>query len=486
MSQPKVCVTVTGKTTRELRQRRDAAVGADLIELRLDGIEDLDVAGALQGRSKPAIVTCRAVRDGGNFAGSESDRSRILLEAFRNGAEYVDIEWTGAQDSRITEYAPRVVLSWHEFEDCPRDLTDRYRAMRATGAAVVKIAVGIQRLVDLLPLAALGKRAAREGERAAMIGMGGPGVSSRILAGRFGACWTYAGSAAPGQIDAVRLVKEFRFRDISDTTEIYGVVGNPVMHSVSPAMHNAGFTAISRDAVYIPLEAADVHDFFDFAEAFGITGASVTAPFKQDVYRGAQDVDMVGRRLGAVNTVRATAQGWAAMNSDVGGFLEPLQEIFNLSGARATVIGGGGAAKAASAALVDAGASVQVCARCRDQAEEVASVSGATVDVFPPRPGSWDLLVNATPIGMVPRVEESPVSALSLDGSLVYDLVYNPQPTLLMREAALRGCRTLGGLAMLVAQAKQQFEWWMGIRPPESVFEDAACERLTVGAEETL
>ena len=333
--------------------------------------------------------------------------------------------------------------------------------------------------MDLVPLADLGCRARRDGEQVVIIGMGGPGVASRILADRFGACWSYAGDAAPGQVDPDRLIREFRFRELSDSTEVYGVLGKPVMHSLSPAMHNAGFRAISKDAVYLPLEAADVDDFFSFADAFRISGASVTAPFKEEVHSRVRESDPIGKRIGAVNTLQRVQNNWRAMNCDVDGFLEPLLSRFTIDGWRATVIGAGGAAKAASVGLVESGVLTKICARRQEKAEEAARVSGATVGVFPVEPNSWDLLVNATPVGMTPQVNESPLPASSLDGRLVYDLVYNPSRTLLLKEAAKRGCRTLGGLEMLVAQAKRQFEWWTGVQVPNSVFETAAKNGLT-------
>ena len=479
MAQSQVCVTVRATTTDQLRQRRDAAVEADLVELRVDGVEDLDVSGVLKGRSKPAIVTCRTVQDGGSFDGGEEAQRRIIAEALKCGAEYVDIEWNGSPDPRITKHRSRIVLSSHDFSGRPSDLADRYSAMRATGVAVVKLAVKAKSLMDLVPLADLGCRAKRDGEQVVIIGMGGPGVASRILADRFGACWSYAGDAAPGQVDPDRLIREFRFRELSDSTEVYGVLGNPVMHSLSPAMHNAGFRAISKDAVYLPLEAADVDDFFSFADAFRISGVSVTAPFKEEVHSRVRESDPIGKRIGAVNTLQRVQNNWRAMNCDVDGFLEPLLSRFTIDGWRATVIGAGGAAKAASVGLVESGVLTKIFARRQEKAEEAARVSGATVGVFPVEPNSWDLLVNATPVGMTPQVNESPLPASSLDGRLVYDLVYNPSRTLLLKEAAKRGCRTLGGLEMLVAQAKRQFEWWTGVQVPNSVFETAAKNGLT-------
>jgi shikimate dehydrogenase len=169
---------------------------------------------------------------------------------------------------------------------------------------------------------------------------------------------------------------------------------------------------------------------------------------------------------------------WAGANTDAAGFLEPLKHRVVLAGLRAAVLGAGGAARAVSVALASGGARVRVHARTPQQAADVATAAAATVGPWPPAPGSWDLLVNCTPIGMHPRVEETPLPAEHLTGRYVYDLIYNPTITRLLREAAGKGCQTIGGLDMLVAQAHEQFRWWTGIMPPAGVMREAAVKRL--------
>jgi len=197
-----------------------------------------------------------------------------------------------------------VVVSLHAFDGVPGDLEARVAAMAATLAAVVKVAVQATRLRDLLPLVAMGDRLARR-RPMVLIAMGTPGLASRIAAARFGSVWTYAGEAvAPGQLPVNRLLDEFRVDRITPTTPLYGVLGRPVGHSVSPAMHNAAFAAVGLDAAYVPLEAVDFDDFDAVASALGIQGASVTAPFKEDAWRACRRTDPEARRLGAVNTLR--------------------------------------------------------------------------------------------------------------------------------------------------------------------------------------
>lgn len=479
----KLCATVTGGTTEELRANRDRVVGADMIELRLDYARHIDVAGVLSDRRKPVVVTCRPTWEGGRFKGSEEERQRVLARALELGADYVDVEWRSEMERLISATGGRrIVLSTHEFDHFPADIEERYRAMRATGAEVVKVAVRIDRLADLVRLRDV-HASARNGQELSrvMVGMGAVGLPSRVMPDRFGSCWTYAGDAlAPGQVNVERMVTEFRFHDVGPAAELYGVLGKPLSHSLSPAMHNAGFGALDRDAVYVPLEAYDVDDFTAFAQAFTVTGVSVTAPYKESIMSQVDDVEELSQKVGAVNTLRSDGQRWMGCNTDVSGFLEPLRgsNPVDLRSCRAVVLGAGGAARGVAVGLAKEGASVTVCARRLGRAKSVASMVGGAVIDWPPRPGTWDLLVNTTPIGTRPRSNASPLAGELLDGVVVYDLVYNPPITRLMADASAQGCRTVGGLSMLVAQAEHQFEWWTGVHPSEGLFRTAAARRL--------
>jgi 3-dehydroquinate dehydratase/shikimate dehydrogenase len=479
MSKPLLCVTVTAATTAELRQNRDAVVDADLIELRLDSVSDPNVAGALAGRRRPVIVTCRPTWEGGGFKGSEEERRRILADALALGAEYVDLEWRAKLHDLIAQAGGRrIVLSTHDYHGVPMDLLARVHAMRSTGAEVLKIAATLTCLSDAIPLLDLGAQSGRH-SAVALIGMGDYGLATRILAGRFGSIWTYAGSVKEvGQLTAQSLLKDYHFRSLTDSTSVYGIVGGSVAHSVSPSMHNAAFRAAHLDAVYVPFPAASADDFVTFGHALGISGASVTIPLKVSLFDRVDEVYAVARRIGAINTIRVADRRWVGGNTDASGFLQPLQERISVKGLRAAVLGAGGAARAVTEALASSGCAVRLHARHRAQAEDVAVLTSAEVGSWPPEPGSWDLLINCTPVGMYPRVDDTPLAAEHLTGRCVYDLVYNPSTTRLLREAAAAGCQTIGGLEMLVAQAHEQFQWWTGTRPPAGVMREAALRRL--------
>ena len=476
--QARLCATVTGRTTDELRARRDAVEGADLVELRLDHVRDPDVDGALAGRRRPVVVTCRPAWEGGRFQGSEEERRLLLARALERGAEYVDLEWRAGFDDLLRARRGRgIVLSTHDFEGVPGDMEDRHRAMCATGAEVVKMAVRAASLCDVVRLLDLPRPDA--GQSRVLVAMGPAGLASRLLPDRFGSCWTYAGDGvAPGQIGLARMLQEFRVRHVTAGTEVYGLLGAPLGHSLSPAMHNAGFGAIGRDAVYVPLEATDVEDFWTLAARLDLRGASVTAPFKERVVAGLAGRDPLVEQVGAANTLRACDGGWRGLNTDVPGFLQPLEGRLALAGCRAAVLGAGGVARGVAVALAGRGARVTVCARNLRKAAGVARIAGAAAAGLPPRRGSWDLLVNTTPVGTYPDAGATPLPGGPFDGRLVYDLVYNPRETRLLAEARAAGCETIGGLPMLVAQACRQFEWWTGSTAPADVFRQAAERRL--------
>src|SRR5688500_7047809 len=460
MKLPKFCVTVTADTTAELRTRRDQVKEADLVELRLDMVRDPSAAAALAGRRKPVIVTCRARAQGGYFDGSEEERLAILSEALALGAEYVDLEWqTSAVDLIERTGGRRIVLSHHDFNGVPADLKHRAHAMLGSGAEVVKVAVMASRLGDCLTLRELGRDTRVP---VALVAMGEAGIPSRVLAGWMGSCWTYAGEGvALGQITEQRMHEEFRFRRISARTALYGIVGNPVAHSVSPAMHNAAFRAAHLDAVYLPLAAANFEDFLAFADAVHLTGVSVTAPFKVNAFECAAECDPVSRRIQSVNTLRRDGANWMGCHTDVTGFLVPRESVMSVRGARAVILGAGGAARSVAVALASAGMRVTITARREEQAHSVAGLTGAAVSPWPPDPGSWDLLVNATPVGTSPDTGASPLPSgyPFHDGGLVYELVYNPQQTKLIGEATRDGCFPIGGLESIVPQAQAMFDW---------------------------
>jgi 3-dehydroquinate dehydratase/shikimate dehydrogenase len=466
-----ICETVAATNMRDLRRQRDASA-ADLVELRLDGVTDLDVAGALQDRSKPVILTCRAAWEGGRFAGSEEERLRILGAAIGSDAEYVDLEWRTDRQRLPAIQSHRLVLSNHDFTGMPADLEARFESMRSSAAGgVVKVACAPGQARDLIRLHTL---AASAGQRCVVIGMGAQGLVTRICPDLFRSEWTYGGVAAPGQLSVNDLVHLYRVRDQSPATRRFALTGKPLAHSASPAMHNAAFAAQGIDAVYVPIEADDPAAFLEVADALGVEGASVTAPLKTRWAAVGVALDDTAQAIGAANTLRRRDGAWSGRNFDVEGFLAPLRErAVPLRGARCVVVGAGGAARAAVWALCHEGARVEVSSRHAERAAALAAELGIVATSFPP-PTGWDLLINATPAGTWPDVRSAPIPRSHVGGKAVYDLVYHPRQTQLLAWAREAGASVIGGLDMLVAQATKQFEYWIEQPAPEQVMWSAA------------
>jgi len=477
MPQPLIVETVTATSMAELRARRDAVVGADLIELRLDGVQDLDAPGAVTGSPLPTIVTCRPVWEGGRWDGDEAGRRRVMAGAVAAGAAYLDIERRAGWVPDLRGSTTRLIVSDHDFMAVPSDLGARIREMRRVGADVVKGAATASRVWDALRFRDVARAAGTDGDLVC-IAMGEAGVLSRLLPARFGSCWTYGGDtgAAPGQVSVSAMNQMYRVRSVSASTVVYGVAGSPIAHSASPAMHNAAFQAAGMDAIYVPMLATTAAEAAMVAEALGFAGLSITAPLKTG-WVGRRDVDgddEPSTRLGVVNTVKRVGERWAARNLDIAGFLDAFDtRAMSLAGKTALVLGAGGAARAAAWALAERGARITVSARRDEVATTMASGLGVAAIAWPPA-GTWDVVVNATPVGTSPRVDDTPLDAHTLHAVVAYDLVYNPEETTFLREMRATGAEVIGGLDMLIGQAARQWEWWTGQQPDTQVMRAAA------------
>jgi len=457
----------------EVRRARDAARGADLVEVRLDGVDRPDAAGALDGRLRPVIVTCRPRWEGGAFDGPEEVRQQLLRDAMAGGAEFVDVELRAefAADIIRTRRGRGVIVSMHDFVGPIGSVAARLQCLRSTGAEVVKLAATAESLADTLDLFAAAATAdpAVDGQGHVLVAMGPHGLHTRVLAAHLRNRWTYAGDGvAPGQLPSAVLLAEFGFRRIRPDTALYAVVGSPVSHSLSPAMHNAGFADAGIDATYVALDARDASDFVTLARALRLKGASITAPFKVAMRDHVDEIDPLAAEVGAINTLTVHGARWKGSNTDVAGFLAPLAGRMALRGTRAAVLGAGGAARAVAVALGREGAHVQICARRTAQAVAVARAAGVATGALPPPPGSWDVLVNTIAPG-----GGNPMANIPLDGEIVFDLVYAPSETALLSQAREAGCWTIGGIEMLIAQAERQFETWTGSAPRPGLFRSA-------------
>jgi 3-dehydroquinate dehydratase / shikimate dehydrogenase len=429
--------------------------GADCIEVRLDYLKDpqQSIHTRWDRLSLPVIATCRGKDRGGQFEGSIEEETRILESAVRNGARFVDIDYRFAKPMAGAE----VIGSYHDFAATPADIDSVLSRACESAAQIAKVATLVNSWDDNRRLLAL---SAQQWSKPVIVaGMGEIGQITRVIGPARGSFLTYAASttaSAPGQMTVREMRDVYRFGKVRRQTKLIGIVGNPVAHSLSPVIHNRAFEALNLDFVYLKFRTPDVKDFFENAREIGIEGFSVTIPHKTAVIPFLHDQTPEALEAGAVNTVFQRDGKWIGDNTDVHGVRAALASAsFDPVDKTVVILGRGGAAKAAVVALKGA-KNVRLLPR-----QEIRDVSSCRCD----------LLINATPVGMFPLVDTSPVQG-PIPANVVLDMVYNPPITRLLRSAADQGKTVIQGTTMFLAQAARQFEIWTGHRAPAEVFEE--------------
>ena len=469
---------VACRTTDEtLRAYRHPHPRSDIVEIRLDGIRDLNLDRLIAARGKPKLMTVRSRTQGGVAA--PADRQALLARLARAPIDFLDVE---PADTELPQHRrdrrPRLVLSWHDFRSTPFDLQDRLRWLVGLRRAdYVKMVTFAETPGDMLRVRDLLRGS--EERRLIAFCMGPKGVPSRILAPLWGSAALFAPrrgapGSAPGQVPIEDLIDVYRIDQMRGDTGLLGVLGSPVGHSLSPVMHNAGLRALKINMRYLPFEAATLAEFLPLMAELRLRGVSITLPFKEAFLPHLDEVDAEARRCGAVNPVIKVWNRLEGHNTDIQASVDPLRARMKLKGARVAVMGAGGAARACLEGLRGEGARVTVFNRTGSRARDLARRAGVRhlpwgrLQRFP-----CDLLVNATPVGMEPRIDRTPVPVSWIAAPRVYDLVYNPSETRLMKSARRIGRQTLGGLDMFVAQGARQFRMFTGREAPVEVLRRA-------------
>ena len=496
-----ICSVITEHTTAACRAAIAEASGvADIIEVRLDYLRDFDFTNPdnlrllLKDNHCPVIITCRAVGEGGQQHVEENARLRLLVEGARQLADYCDIEAASySEAARLAPDLSRLIVSHHNFTETPGDLGSVYDLLIVLPAAVHKIVTRANRVTDSLAILRLLDRARAEGRSLIALAMEVPGLITRLLGPSRGCFLTYGSlgrgrESAPGQITCDELRRVYRVDQLSPATKITGIIGRPVSHSASPAMHNTAFNALGLDFAYLPFEVDDVGEFFTrFVKPasreldWDLRGFSVTIPHKTAVLPWLDKIDATARKIGAVNTVVIENRETIGYNTDAAGALEPLERVCSLEGQICAVIGAGGAARAVVYGLADRGARVILFARDTAKARPLAEEFDVRVENLEAFEASdAAIVINTTPVGMRGHSEgATPVPRSALRGRrVVYDLVYNPLETALLKDARAEGCATLSGIEMLVAQAAEQFRLWTGLRPSIDLMREAALSTI--------
>ena len=494
-SLPRICIAMGFSDAQKLLEhaRREVNAGESFFEFRLDYLPAPEQGIAVIRRFLAAhpdcclLATCRRHQNQGKFNGSVEDQIRILNAALDAGARAVDLEIESAENAlpRLDALRGkgRLLLSYHNYDGTPSPETVLRRMLRIP-ADGYKIVTTARKPSDNFRVLALTKSHTRT--PLIVLAMGEPGFPTRVLATAWGGLFTYAApnaseGTAAGQVTARVLRHLYRVEKFSRAAKIYGVIADPVRHSISPAVHNRAFQAHRLDAVYLPflVQPAQLKDFFVLADKLPVAGFSVTIPHKQKVLRYLDVVDPIARRIGAVNTVWKKAGKWRGTNTDANAVTVPLSRRLRLAKSSVLVVGNGGAARSAAYALVDSGAKVSIVGRNPDRVRSLARACGAESLAREQLNGrKFDALVHATPLGMFPHPDGC-FFPDAIPAGLVFDMVYNPLETTLLRHATAQGLNVISGLQMFLEQAARQFEIWTGASPSRAVMEKAALEALT-------
>jgi len=480
---PRVCVAVIGSDPNEMAEKAEAlARDNSFLEFRLDYLSKPGLALPRVKRfteSHPGtvvIATCRRAVSGGKFRGSIASQLDILGKAAAAGCQLLDVEVQTAakcKPEQLQKLRSRaaLVLSFHDFRGTKK-LDETLEKMLTYPADYYKVVSTATALTDNVSMI---KFLAHQGDKHSLVSMcmGEQGIISRVLGVRAGSVFTFASASAgeetaPGQVTAQELRNVYRIDQVDAATRVYGVAGDPIAHSLSPAIMNAAFRRENVNAVYLGLHAKTLKDLLHCVREIPIHGISVTMPYKQAILSHLDNTDSHTSKIGACNTVvRAQDGKLYGFNTDSSGVVRPLERRLNsLEGARILVLGAGGAARAAVFGLKERGSEVYILNRSAAPAKKLAHQARARIMKRAElKKFAFDVIINATPVGMG-NSRETPLQEKEINARYVFDMVYDPTETRLLKLAKERGAQVIPGVEMFVHQAARQFEIWTGKPAP--------------------
>lgn len=487
---PKLCIALQADSAPELwKCAIKASEESKFLELRLDSLpKPATVLPELKKflakhRDLIVISTCRRKPHGGSFTGSLASELEILKGAAEAGSQIVDLEIESAEEAKLQKIeafrasihaaGSLLLISYHDFSRT-KNLPHAAQRIETFSPDYLKVVSTARTLADNLEVLRLIEDRSISTQIIG-IAMGEEGIASRVLGPRAGAVFTFAApengaGTAPGQITAHTLRDLYRIEELDSATRIFGVAGNPIAHSLSPLMHNTAFRRENVNGILLPLRAHSIEDLLTLVRELPLGGAAITMPLKQEVLPHLANMDPLTARIGACNTLRTGADGKLyGFNTDVAGVVRPLERRLKLAGARIAVLGAGGAARAAIFGLVDQGAEVFILNRTHETAVALARKAKAKAlkhDQL--KKQHFDVLLNTTPCGMSGIKQSLPIAKDELNADLVFDMIYNPLETPLLKLAKERGIATISGIEMFVQQGARQFEIWTGKPAPEA------------------
>ena len=477
----RLCLTLTEKTLQDCnRIILEYKESVDLIELRVDYLDPPELSKLASFKSNiPTIITYRKECDGGLYKGDESTRILTLSNAIKGGGfSFIDLEAdinAPELEREVKDNDIKIIRSFHDFKGVPPNLGKRLLEIKRDPSEIPKAAVMINSTKELLEF--YQEVLSIQSEDKIVLGMGIFGFNTRLLAEKIGSYLTFSSKAgvvaAPGHVSPEILNNTYRFREVEKDTQIFGIIGNPVMHTKSPHIHNGGYKELGLNAIYVPFEIDSLEPFLELGTILGIKGFSVTVPFKNDIIPLLGGVTESVRAIGACNTVTSINGTWIGENSDYIGFIKPLiKEFGSLKGVKVTVIGAGGAAKAAVYALKNEGADILILNRTENKAKELATIFDSKYASLNSSANTLineynSIIVQTTNVGMHPLEHLDPMEFYIFKGTeFLYDIIYTPEKTLFLNRGADMGCKVLNGWNMLLEQGYKQFKLFTGENYP--------------------
>ncbi|MBT9331833.1 shikimate dehydrogenase [Paracidobacterium acidisoli] len=481
----KVCVAIIGSTPAEMIEKAAEAMRENtFLEFRLDYLPNPLAAipklkqFLYEHGEITAIATCRRTISGGKFKGSIAAELEILEKSAAAGCQLVDLELQTAEHLKqpqieiLRSQGAALIISYHDFEST-KDLDGIFDRIQPYLPEFVKIVSTAKTLSDNVTMMRFLERTR---DKANVIGicMGEQGIISRVLGLRAGSIFTFAAAhvgeeTGPGQIAARTLRETYRIDQLDAGTRVYGVAGNPIKHSLSPLMLNMAFRRETVNAVFLALQTTKLSDLLTLVREVPLHGLAVTMPLKEEILKHLEKTDAISEKIGACNTmVRAQDGRLFGFNTDVAAMIRPLERRLPLKGAKVLVLGAGGAARAAVFGLKEKGAEVFILNRSAEAAQTLARQAKAkTIKRDQVAKSSFDAIINATPSGMHGVKPASILEPNEINARIVFDMVYNPIDTPLIRMAREKGLPVITGVEMFVYQGARQFEIWTGKPAPE-------------------
>lgn len=485
-----ICTTIVAENTEDaVKAMKKASKLTDLIELRIDYIQDINkknLKRLLNKKNKPIIVTNRKKYEMEKFKGSEKKRIGLLEESIKLKADYIDIEYSANKQllKKIIKNKgkTKIIVSYHNFKNTPNNLHDIFNKIKKLNPDIIKIVAFANSINDNFKIFELLKKT--KNKKIIAFCMGSYGKISRILCLKYNSFLTYSSyeqqkKAESCQLTLNELLNDYNTKKINKNTQVYGLIGNPLEHSPSHLIHNAGFKKLKLNNIYVKFKVDNLNEFIKNFRKFKIKGASITIPHKVAVMKHLDSIDNTAKKIGAVNTIVNKNNKLKGYNTDCYGAITVIKNKTEIKNKKITVLGAGGTARAVVYGLTQEKGIITILNRTKEKAKKLAEEFNCNYDSLNNFKNiETDILVNTTSVGMSPDIGRSLIPKRFLKNMVVFDAVFNPHKTKLIKDSESNNCKVIPGIEMLIHQAAIQFKLWTNQEMPINVMRNPIINRL--------